>query len=472
MGDEIQSRHFEATDFSLFRSRLDEETAHIKHVFEANEFSERGDIVGFELEVCLIDSNGYPAPKNKVLLDELRNPLVVPELAEFNVEFNGSPAALTGHVFSHLHDELYSTYRSCAEAARELKLGAVAIGILPTIKPYLLNSSYMSEMVRYQALNDRLMALRDGEPLHIDIEHDERLAFTHSDVMLEAATTSFQIHLQCKPDRAADDFNAALLASGPMVALSANSPFLFEKSLWHETRVPLFEQAVALGERYLPRVTFGQSYIKQSVFEIFEENQRSHVILLPYVRPEAMMKFSHLRFHNGTIWRWNRPLIGFDYDGQLHLRIEHRTVPAGPTIIDSIVNCAAFLGFVRVLSGSLYDLEKRLPFEQCRRNFYNAAKYGMDATFHWFEGKEISAQKLLLEELLPAAREHLLQHNIPLAEIDRFLSIAEHRARSKRNGARWQLDWIKQHGANYPAMTLAYMRNQETDEPVHTWPLN
>ena len=472
MGDEIEHRHFEATDFSLFRSRLDEETAHIKHVFDMNEFSERGDVIGFELEACLVGADGLPKPRNKELLENLENPLVVPELAEFNVELNGSPAALTGRVFSHLLEELQSTWKNCADRAEDLDMGVVAVGILPTINPELLSSDYMSDMVRYKALNDRIMALRDGEPLHIEIQNQDLLDIRHDDVMLEAATTSFQIHLQCKPHRAVDDYNAALLVSGPMVALSANSPFLFGKSLWHETRVPLFEQSVALGERYPSRVNFGTTYLSESVFEIFAENQSSHVLLLPYVQQEPMMKYAHLRFHNGTIWRWNRPLVGFDYDGQIHLRIEHRTVPAGPSLLDSIANCAVFLGFVRALSGSLDDIEARLPFEHATRNFYRAAKDGLDASFTWFDGKEVTAQELILEELLPQAHKALLSCDIPQDEVDRFVHVIEHRVRSKQNGARWQLDWVDKYGADFPALTKAYMRHQVTNEPVHTWQLN
>lgn len=472
MGDEIEHRHFEATDFSLFRSRLDEETAHIKHVFDSNEFSERGDIIGFELEACLVNSKGLPNPRNKELLENIENPLVVPELAEFNVELNGSPAALTGRVFSHLLEELQSTWQNCIDCANDLDMGVVAIGILPTINPELLNSNYMSDMVRYQALNDRVMALRDGEPLHLVIRNRDTLDIRHDDVMLEAATTSFQIHLQCKPHRAVNDYNAALIVSAPMVALSANSPFLFEKSLWHETRIPLFEQSVALGERYLPRVNFGAKYLTETVFEIFAENQSSHVLLMPYVQQEPMMKYAHLRFHNGTIWRWNRPLVGFDYDGQIHLRIEHRTVPAGPSLLDCIANCAVYLGFVRALSGSMEDIEERLPFEHAFRNFYNAAKDGLDASFKWFNDKEITAQALIVEELLPQAHAALLACDIPRDEVDRFLNVIEQRVRSKQNGARWQLDWVDKHGSDFPALTTAYMRYQSTNEPVHTWQLN
>ena len=350
MGDEIERRYFDAEDFSEFRRRLDEETALLTQQFRNGEFSDRGDVAGFELEGWLVDERGDPVPDNERYLAALDNPLVVPELAAFNVELNGSPSALTGRVFSRLHDELGATWNACREVAEQTGCHLVAIGILPTVSEKLLTSEYMSSMVRYQTLNDRIMALRDGKPLELRIEGDRELSTTHHDVMLEAAATSFQIHLQCKPDRSVRDFNASVIASAPMVAASANSPFLFGHTLWDETRIPLFEQAVHVGDRYPSRVSFGAGYVKESLLEIFAENQQEHLILIPAVQDTSPSKFAHVRFHNGTLWRWNRPLIGFDFDGQVHLRIEHRVVPAGPTITDCIANAAFYFGLVRGFS--------------------------------------------------------------------------------------------------------------------------
>ena len=350
MGEEIQRRHFDAEDFRRFRRNLDTETHLVADLFERDELSGRGDMVGFELEAWIVNADGHPHPVNERLLEIVDNPLVVPELAAFNVELNGSPSALQGNVFSRIHDELSATWEICRHGAAELGCRLATIGILPTIRPELLNSAHMSSMVRYQALNDRILALRDGAPLHINITTGDGLDMHHDDVMLEAAATSFQIHLQCKPERAVRDFNAAIIASAPMVALAANSPFLFGRSLWEETRIPLFEQAVSAGPRAPARVTFGTGYAKESLAEIFAENQREHPILLPFVQPdEPSHKYAHVRFQNGTVWRWNRPLLGFDFDGVPHLRIEHRVVPAGPTIVDCVANSAAWLGMVRGL---------------------------------------------------------------------------------------------------------------------------
>ena len=81
-----------------------------------------------------------------------------------------------------------------------------------------------------------------------------------------------------------------------------------------------------------------------SLIEIFEENFRDYESLLPVAYDDPPEAMRHLRLHNGVIWRWNRPLIGFDESGAPHLRVEHRILPAGPTFIDMMANAALYLG--------------------------------------------------------------------------------------------------------------------------------
>ena len=470
MGDEIARRHFNAEDFTRFRRHLDQETELVGNLFAQDGFSHRGDIIGFELEAWLVDETGQPAAENSAFLRNLDNPLVVPELAAFNIELNGSPCAMTGRVFARLHDELAATWEACQQNARSQGLQLAIIGILPTISPDLLNSGSMSNMVRYQALNDRVLALRNGAPVEVDIEGSDTLRLSHDDVMLEAATTSFQIHLQCQPGLAARTYNAALAASAPMVALAANSPFLFGKSLWAETRIPLFEQAVSVGPRTPARVSFGSGYADDTLFEVFNENLFEHPILLPSASTELAYKLSHIRLHNGTIWRWNRPLLGFDFDGQPHLRIEHRVVPAGPTIADCIGNAAVYVGLVRALVGAEPPIESELDFAAARVNFYAAARWGLDARLRWRD-RIYGARELLLEELLPAAASALGKFDIPADDIDRFVGIVTRRVESNTNGAAWQRRWVEKYGTDFSALTNAYIQAQESGEPVHEWSL-
>lgn len=474
MGDEISSRYFQAEDFSGFRERLEAESDLLHRYYDRHEFSPRGDMAGFELEAWLVDHAGEPAPCNDRFLASVNDPLVVPELATFNVELNGSPTSLSGRAFSRLYDELSTTWSSCVHTAREMDLHIASIGILPTITEERLCSRYMSNMVRYRSLNDRLLAMRDGKPFTIEIDGDPGLSLTHSDVMLEAATTSFQIHLQCRPDNAKRDFNASLAVSAPMVAVSANSPFLFGQALWDETRVPLFEQAVDAGERYPPRVSFGHDYIRESLLEVYERNRQEHPILLPALRDTPPDRFNHVRLHNGTVWRWNRPLIGFDHDGQVHLRIEHRVVPAGPTIRDCIANAAFYYGLIYGLGTWDQPVENLLSFEQVRNNFYTAARHGLGARILWADPggeRECAMRPLILDAMLPLARLGLESRDIPAAEIDEYLGIIGDRVETSQNGATWQRRWIGLHGPDLNGLTLTYLQHQESGNPVHDWPL-
>lgn len=474
MGKEIDRRYFDGEHFSVFRQALDREQALLREAFEAQSFSRRGDVAGFELEAWLVDDTGDPLPRNDEYLEQLNDPLVVPELAAYNVELNGSPTALTGRPFSRLFDELNATWGHCQQVAGGLGCGLVSIGILPTVKEAMLDSAHMSSVRRYHSLNDRVMALRDGRPLEIAIEGEVPLHTTHHDVMLEAATTSFQIHLQCRPERAVRDFNASMVASAPMVAISANAPFLFGHTLWDETRIPLFEQSVDVGPRHRPRVTFGDGYVQHSLLELFEENYRDHTILLPAELDGPPERFAHVRFHNGTLWRWNRPLIGFDFDGQTHLRIEHRVVPAGPTIRDCIANAAFYYGLVYGLGLWQTPPHELLPFAKARDNFYGAARYGLNARLLWVDergDRELGVRQLVLEELLPLARLGLQSRHLPDAEIDEYLNIIGARVESSQNGAAWQRRWVAMHGIDLNALVQTYRALQDQGEPVHTWPL-
>jgi hypothetical protein len=474
MGDEVSRRYYAAEHFSSFRQKLDEETERLRQTFIRNGFSQRGDMAGFELEAWLVDAAGDPLPENETFLERLAHPLVVPELAMFNVELNSTPTPLQGAVFTRMHDELAATWAACLGVAGPMGARLATIGILPTLVEELLNESYMSERVRYKTLNDRVVALRDGKPVSIAIEGDVALLARHYDVMLEAATTSFQLHLQCQPRTAVRDFNASIAASAPMVAVAANSPFLFGHDLWDETRVPLFEQAVDLGGRYPPRVTFGSEYLRHSMLEIFEENQRDHLILIPAELEDPPARFAHVRFHNGTLWRWNRPLIGFDDDGTPHLRIEHRVVPAGPTLEDCIANAAFYYGLVRGFALDDVPIDERLPFDRAKDNFYNAARYGLNAHVCWPQGRaerECSIRTLILDELLPLATRGLESLEIPHAEIDHYLGVIGARVDNSQNGAAWQRRWVAHHGTDLHAMLLAYMDLQDQGDPVHTWGL-
>ncbi len=477
MGEEIGSDHFRQKDFQRFLSSLSRETSLLGDWFDQGVFSDTGKVGGFELEAWLVDANGQPSAINEsyLSLTEASGLPVVPELSRFNVEINSEPRALQGKVLSQMHAELKNTWQQCCGLAQQLDASLMMTGILPTIKESELILANMSNVKRFRALNEQVLRLRNGRPLEIDIQGSESLQMSHGDVMFESAATSFQLHFQVEISQSARYYNAAHILSAPMVAISANSPYLFGRDLWDETRIPLFEQAVAMADVYgrdgaqAGRVTFGAGYIESSVYECFLRNLGCYPILLPSLTDAPVEQLSHLRLHNGTIWRWNRPLIGFDESGKPHLRIEHRVVPAGPTVIDSIANAALFYGALEAMASADVAPETRLGFEQARENFYAAAKHGLNAEVVWLDGKKVPILSLLQQQVLPLARQGLEKLGIDRDDMDLYLGVIEGRIKKQTNGAVWQRAYVARHGADMVQLTQAYHERQQQGQPVHEW---
>jgi len=472
MGEEISSTHFNPSDFEQFESRLESETRLLKNWFAQNKFSRTEGVGGFELEAWLVNPRCQPLGINTEFLDAVDNPLVVPELSTFNVEFNTPPAGLKGSALSDMYTALNAIWSASQNTAQDLGASLMMTGILPTIERENLSLEHISALNRFYALNEQILHARNDMPIKLDIQGKDHLELEHNDVVLEAAATSFQIHLQVSTDEAVAIYNASIAASAPMVAIAANSPFLFGKSLWAETRIPLFEQSIAVNQpHYRERVTFGTRYLDASFCEMFEANRDQFATLLPLLIDEPPEALHHLRLHNGTIWRWNRGLIGFDQTGTPHLRIEHRPVPAGPTVADCIANAAFYYGLAYGLAAEFPGMESFIPFSSAKDNFYRCAQLGLDAHVHWHGKTSVPVRDLILEQLLPVARKHLLQRGLLPADVEHFLQIIEARAKSGQNGATWQRACAKKTKGNLEKMTGLYLRNQERGDPVHTWAL-
>ncbi len=470
MGQEITDSHFEGRDFKHFARRLQEETALLCRWIEDGAFLPVEHTGGFELEAWLVDANGRPAGIIESYLERLHDPLAVPELATFNLEINGTPQRLAGSALTVLAQELEQTWERCGRVAAQLDARLAMIGILPTLEPSDFTLANMSPLHRYHALNEQVLRLRHGRPLELEIAGRDHLHMAHEDVMLESATTAFQIHLQVNVDQGPRFYNASKILSAPMAAICANSPYLFGRDLWDETRIPLFEQAVAVGgPQSEQRVTFGVRYIEESIAEYFQANLERYPVLLPRVMDEPEQLLPHLRLHNGTIWRWNRPLIGFDATGRPHLRIEHRVAPAGPSVVDSIANAAFYFGAAASLATREMPPERELPFHLARDNFYRAARSGLTASVQWLGGASGTMSELCRELLLPEARAGLIGLGIDRDEAEHWLGIIEARVTTGRNGAAWQRAWVQRHGPDMHGLAEAYLERQESGTPVHAW---
>jgi gamma-glutamyl:cysteine ligase YbdK (ATP-grasp superfamily) len=301
-----------------------------------------------------------------------------------------------------------------------------------------------------------------------------------------------QLHVQVSPEAFAAYWNAAQAIAGVQVALAANSPFLFGRQLWHETRITLFEQATdtrpdELKEQGVrPRVWFGERWIT-SVFDLFEENLRYFPALLPICEDEeplavldggATPQLAEMSLHNGTVYRWNRPVYGV-VNGTPHLRVENRVLPAGPTIADVMANAAFYYGLVRYLAEAQRPIWTQLSFGTAAENLHEAARHGLDAQLYWPGAGDTPAAELILRRLLPQAREGLSRWDVSQVHADRLLGIVEQRCLTGQTGAAWQINTVAEitrhsgvdrHEA-LRQMTQRYIEHMHTNEPVHTWPL-
>jgi gamma-glutamyl:cysteine ligase YbdK (ATP-grasp superfamily) len=477
MGQSVERSSFEHRDFVRFQRALRAETDWLHNLVERDQLSQHAPMAGLELEAWLVDAAGRAAPRNAEFIARCASPEVVTEIGRFNIEINVPPQPVAGTGLDRLAAALHQAWEHCGQVAAAMGLRVVAIGILPSLDDAELNIANLSEPLRYRALNQQVLRQRHGLPVRLDIDgpHGARLCCEHQDVMLEAAATSFQLHLQLPAAQAVRAHNAAMIAAAPVLAMAGNSPLLFGQALWQETRIPLFEQALGIGAREdmqhgpLPRVGFGSGYVGYSMLECFRENLERFEPLLPVALDDPLERLAHLRLHNGTIWRWHRPVLGFDAeDGRLHIRTEHRPLPAGPSLPDMMANLAFTLGLVAAWTAEDEPPEARLPFAAARANFHAAARDGIDACLTGLDGRQRSAAQWL-QALLPVARQGLeqLQVSGPLA--DGWLQLLRERLDSGRTGARWQLARLQALGGDLAALTLDYARHQAGGAPLHRW---
>jgi hypothetical protein len=491
MGDEVAQSVFSREQRQRYREKVHLCLDVFEQMLNTATFDEDQPLTGLEVELNLVDGAFQPFFGNLAVLEEIADPAFQTELGAFNIEFNLPPGSLAGSGAAQQEETLRSSLNAAEEKANRRGGHIVMIGILPTLLPeHVDRGGWMSPSPRYAALNDSIFAAR-GEDIELDISGVERLNRFAGSIAPEAACTSVQLHLQVSPQDFASAWNAAQLLAGPQVALGANSPYFFGRELWRETRIELFTQATDTRPTELrnqgvrPRVWFGERWIT-SIFDLFEENVRYFPALLPELSdedPAAVLRegrtprLQELRLHNGTIYRWNRPVYDV-VDGLPHVRVENRVLPAGPTVVDVLANAAFYYGALRVLSDDERPLWSKLTFPAARENFVDCARRGMDAACYWPGLGEVTVDELVLRRLLPLAHEGLQRWGVDAPVRDRLLGVIEQRTKTGRNGAAWQAETVhalEDKGLDRPAalgqMVRLYCEGMHANEPVHTWPV-
>ena len=488
MGAEVDATAFTREARKQHREKVRKGLDVLARMLNESRFDFERPMVGLEIELNLVDEELQPAMRNAEVLKAIADPSFQTELGRFNIEVNVAPRRLVGGGFSSFEQSVRKSLNDADPRARQVGCKLVMIGILPTLQAEHVTLDSVSENPRYSMLDQQIFAAR-GEDLEIVIDGVERLHMISDTIMPEAACTSTQVHLQVSPDDFAGYWNAAQAISGIQVAVGANSPFLFGKALVAESRIPLFEQSTDTRAEELktqgvrPRVWFGERWIT-SIFDLFEENSRYFPALLPISSDEdpvavldagGVPGLDELRLHNGTVYRWNRPVYDVS-DGSPHLRVENRVLPAGPTVVDTMANAAFFAGLVRALANQDRPLWTQMSFQAAHENFGAGIRGGIEAEVYWPEIGRVRVVELVVRKLLPLAAEGLRQWEVDEAEIGRLLDIIERRCLRAANGATWQAAEVARRETSGESrddalrgMLAAYVDLMHTNEPVHTW---
>ncbi len=471
-----------------FEKNLINDIQAFEYMLNHNLFEDNIKRVGAEQEICIVDDKYRPSLNALNILDKINDPHYTSELALFNLEINLDPFELKENCFSEIENQLQSLLKKGRQVAEEnYRDKFILTGILPTLQKKDLVFDNITPFQRYRTLNDVIKNIR-GDEFKLHIRGLDELIVSHESILFEACNTSFQVHLQVSPKDAIDKFNWAQAISGPVLSVMTNSPMLFGKELWSETRIALFRQSIDqrnnthILREQKPRVSFGQNWIKNSILEIFTDDIARYAPILTTdfeensfenVKNGIMPKLRALNLHNGTLYKWNRLCYGV-HENVAHLRIENRYIPSGPSVKDEIANSLFWVGVMEGMPEKYKDIWKVSSFNDARVNFLNAARTGIDTYFNWF-GKGISARKLVKSKLLPMAKQGLLKNNIDEAEIDYYLDIIYKRIENNATGSKWlkiSKDLLRKecsvHETNL-ILTKQIIDNQVSGKPIGEW---
>lgn len=489
MGRGIEDRQYCAQDYEKFNKKIHDQVDTLKEVLSSDDFG-KGETtcIGAELELYLMDKVGQISPVNLQLLDMLGDEQFQAEINQYNLELNLKPYPAKGKPFSALTDEMLTKFNCLWDTADKIDTRPLAIGILPTLEEHQISSEYMTDEARYRILARELRKLR-GEPFHIkinDLNNEEEIDFKTSEVCVEGANTSFQVHLMVEKERFADIFNAAQLTLPLALGISANSSVLFGSTLWDETRVSLFKQSMDIRIcdtrpwRAPSRVNYGQGWVRKGAWELFAEAANIYQPLFPQLfdeQSEGLPELAELNLHMGTIWPWNRPV--YSNSGNGHLRIEFRALPAGPTAVDMSANAAFMIGLAVGLEEKIEEYMPRIPFIFSEHNFYSAARNGLDATILWpqnYQSKPVEMPiRIVIDQMLQTSYDGLAKLGVDEAERIKQLSVIQRRLAMDITPAKWQkmtYRHLKRKMSQKDAckeMLNLYFAHQMAGQPVTEW---
>ena len=421
--DALVERSLAAETEAAFTDRVDEQAAALREAIDAGEMDNGEFAVGLEMEVYAVarpEDAGRPAdtadePRDGTLArlpTDVFDSAANKELGLHNAELNTDPNVLDGDGLATQADSIADRFEDGQTAAREQDRELV-LDAMWTIPPTEGSTEYingidwhadvavarnMRPAPRYVAIDNHARRLAGGE-LPFDVPGAEH---TFQTILFESLATSIQPHLQIPSAEAFPDYyNAAIRTLGPLLALSANSPFLpadcynavsdpyaLVEGTHHELRIAAFEQSVNHTAADKVRVPRDITDTTDVVDRVVADD-----IYAPFLREwvhdgdretfhDAHWEFDHKR---GTYWRWLRCVVGGDPVGtgdERSLRIEYRPIPTQPTIRDVVGMQALTAGLIRGLVVADHPLAE-LPWHDAEHSFYAAVENGLDADLSW-----------------------------------------------------------------------------------------
>ncbi len=490
MGDKNVAYPENTTAHGQFVQQVIRDLKALEELLAEGQMEKNNTRIGAELELNFLNENYNPYPIGTEIQQKLNLRKVVTEYARFNLEINSDPLPFKENCLSGLKQNLCEAYIKLLLEAKRNNAHILLSGIIPTLDKVDISYKALTSEPRFEALYDIRKKMQDSN-YEFNIRGIDELIIRDNLMLFAGTVTSYQMHLQIPPDELVDKYNWAQMIAGPLLASATNSPLFLGKKLWHETRIALFEQSADVRNRKneihneQQRVNFGDQWVQESVIELLQEDIAAHEPLLISDAAEdpfeaiARGKAPDLKawtFFNSSVYRWNRICYGV-INNQPSLRIENRILPAGPTMEDQTANTAFWLGMMQGIPDRYKNLQDKIPFDDVKQNFLKAAQLGLEVQFKWLSKKPVTADELILNELLPIAREGLTKAGVDPTESSHYLDIIEKRVTTHKTGSNWMInsyDKLLAHcqpNEALTALTAGMIERQNSDKPVHTWEL-
>ena len=458
-----------------FHARVSEQASQLRTAIADGAFDNPDFAVGLELEVYAVSNETAAAGELTPLAEGVFESVANKELGLHNAEINTDPDVLDGDGVSAQAASITERFAASQRAARDhgCRLVPDAMWALPPAigsDAYLTHretdngvtiADHMRPDPRYVAIDNEVLDLAGGE-IDFTVPGVDR---SFPSILFESLATSIQPHLQVpRASQFPAYYNTAIRTLGPVLAISANSPFLphdlytdvadpaqLIDRTHHELRIAVFEQSVNQSPNAKVRVPVDIDRAAETVDAVVADD-----LYAPFLREwttdEERDAFAEdiweFRYKRSTYWRWLRCVVGGTPVGdgdERSLRIEYRPIPTQPTVQDVVGMQLLTVGLIRGLVATDHPLSD-LPWDAARRSFYRAAESGLDADLAWItaDGERTDDTETVYDEVFEYARVGLRESDVPAAEIERYLAPIESRWTERTTPSAWKKTRVRE----------------------------